>query len=218
MDQTTTLLFVRTSRILRFKDDIVVRIVALDGTTQVDVRSKSRVGRSDLGQNAKRIREYLTLLKAELAASKKIAARHRREIAERKKVEAQLQEHQERLLLDRNGHTVMPHLAKRSVDLALIQYRDGATDYTRVLQTQNSLVTQQDVATATRGNIVANLVSMYRALGGGWQIRHGRSIVSEAVADEMRQRTNWGEVLPAGPVEAPDSEQQQHPPDGAQTR
>jgi uncharacterized protein (DUF1499 family) len=51
-----------------FKDDIVVRIVALDGTTKIDVRSKSRVGRSDLGQNAKRIREFLALLKAELAA------------------------------------------------------------------------------------------------------------------------------------------------------
>jgi uncharacterized protein (DUF1499 family) len=41
-----------------FKDDVVVRIAA-DGTgSRVDVRSKSRVGRSDLGTNAQRIRSY----------------------------------------------------------------------------------------------------------------------------------------------------------------
>ena len=56
-----------TTLLYGFKDDIVVRIVELDGTTQVDVRSKSRVGRSDLGQNAKRIRRFMALLQAELA-------------------------------------------------------------------------------------------------------------------------------------------------------
>jgi uncharacterized protein (DUF1499 family) len=47
-----------TTRWLRFKDDVVVRIVA-DGTgSRLDVRSKSRFGRNDLGANAKRIRAY----------------------------------------------------------------------------------------------------------------------------------------------------------------
>ncbi len=55
-----------TTLLYGFKDDMVVRIVELDGTTQVDVRSKSRVGRSDLGQNAKRIRKFIALLTAEL--------------------------------------------------------------------------------------------------------------------------------------------------------
>jgi uncharacterized protein (DUF1499 family) len=42
-----------------FKDDIVV-VMSPDGSgTRVDVRSKSRVGRSDLGVNAERIQEYL---------------------------------------------------------------------------------------------------------------------------------------------------------------
>jgi uncharacterized protein (DUF1499 family) len=41
-----------------FKDDIVVRITAEGGGSRVDVRSKSRVGRSDLGTNAQRIRAY----------------------------------------------------------------------------------------------------------------------------------------------------------------
>jgi uncharacterized protein (DUF1499 family) len=46
-----------------FKDDVTVRVAA-DGTgSRVDVRSKSRVGKSDIGTNAKRIRAYLQRLR-----------------------------------------------------------------------------------------------------------------------------------------------------------
>jgi uncharacterized protein (DUF1499 family) len=41
-----------------FKDDVVVRITAEDAGSRVDMRSKSRVGKSDLGTNAQRIRAY----------------------------------------------------------------------------------------------------------------------------------------------------------------
>lgn len=57
------------TRWVRFQDDVVIRIVALpDGQTRVDVRSKSRVGRGDMGQNARRVREFLAALRDELAA------------------------------------------------------------------------------------------------------------------------------------------------------
>jgi hypothetical protein len=46
----------------RFKDDIVVRVVPHEAGSRVDVRSKSRVGRSDVGTNARRIRDYLALV------------------------------------------------------------------------------------------------------------------------------------------------------------
>lgn len=42
-----------------FKDDIVVRITPSNGGSRIDVRSVSRVGRSDVGTNAKRIKKYL---------------------------------------------------------------------------------------------------------------------------------------------------------------
>ncbi len=42
-----------------FKDDVVVRVEPTDGGSRVDVRSVSRVGRSDVGTNAARIRRYL---------------------------------------------------------------------------------------------------------------------------------------------------------------
>jgi uncharacterized protein (DUF1499 family) len=43
-----------------FKDDIVVRVSAGDGGSRIDVRSVSRVGKSDVGTNATRIRHYLS--------------------------------------------------------------------------------------------------------------------------------------------------------------
>ncbi len=45
-----------------FRDDVVIRLTPSNGRTIVDVRSKSRVGRSDVGTNARRIRSYLDAL------------------------------------------------------------------------------------------------------------------------------------------------------------
>lgn len=42
-----------------FKDDIVIRVAPADGGSRVDIRSVSRVGKSDVGKNARRIRKYL---------------------------------------------------------------------------------------------------------------------------------------------------------------
>lgn len=47
-----------------FKDDIVIRIQARGDESRIDVRSVSRVGKSDVGTNAHRIRAYLRKLTA----------------------------------------------------------------------------------------------------------------------------------------------------------
>ncbi|MEM1103068.1 MAG: DUF1499 domain-containing protein [Pseudomonadota bacterium] len=48
-----------------FKDDVVVRISdGPDGGARIDIRSASRVGTSDIGANAKRIRAYSERLRA----------------------------------------------------------------------------------------------------------------------------------------------------------
>ena len=56
----------QSSLLFGFTDDLVVRIVADGAGSRVDVRSKSRVGRSDVGQNAKRIRKFLQELQIAL--------------------------------------------------------------------------------------------------------------------------------------------------------
>jgi uncharacterized protein (DUF1499 family) len=49
----------RTTRWLRFVDDITVQLAPVDGGTRVSVSSRSRVGKGDLGQNPRNIRELL---------------------------------------------------------------------------------------------------------------------------------------------------------------
>lgn len=56
---------VDTSQWFGFRDDIVVRIRAEGTGSRVDIRSKSRAGESDLGVNARRIRDFIARLKAE---------------------------------------------------------------------------------------------------------------------------------------------------------
>ena len=57
-----------TSLLFGFEDDLVVRLVQqADGTVRVDVRSKSRVGRSDFGINAHRIRAFIKSLQKHLS-------------------------------------------------------------------------------------------------------------------------------------------------------
>ena len=45
-----------------FKDDIVIRVAADGNGSKLDIRSMSRVGKSDLGKNAERIRAFLAAL------------------------------------------------------------------------------------------------------------------------------------------------------------
>lgn len=54
---------VEQTLVFGFKDDVVIRITAQGQGSRVDMRSVSRIGRSDLGANAKRIKRFLTALK-----------------------------------------------------------------------------------------------------------------------------------------------------------
>jgi hypothetical protein len=51
------------------------------------------------------------------------------------------------------------------------QYKAGTIDFTRVTQLEQTLETQQDTLAQAQGEIVTGLVQVYKALGGGWQIR-----------------------------------------------
>jgi uncharacterized protein (DUF1499 family) len=51
-----------TTSFVGFKDDVVIRIQATDTGSRIDVRSKSRVGKGDMGVNAARVRAYCELL------------------------------------------------------------------------------------------------------------------------------------------------------------
>jgi NodT family efflux transporter outer membrane factor (OMF) lipoprotein len=85
--------------------------------------------------------------------------------------------------------------ARRSTDLAIIQYKSGQTDYTTVLSAEQAQLAVEDALASARGGVVQGVISVYRALGGSWQIREGHDVVSDEVKAEMSRRTDWGRML-----------------------
>jgi NodT family efflux transporter outer membrane factor (OMF) lipoprotein len=102
--------------------------------------------------------------------------------------------------------------AQTAVTLAIRQYREGVTDFTTVLTAQQSLLNQQDSLASTLGTISASLVGVYRALGGGWEIREGQELVPPAIKAEMEKRTNWGHLLAPANYNLPASRQPESAP------
>jgi NodT family efflux transporter outer membrane factor (OMF) lipoprotein len=94
--------------------------------------------------------------------------------------------------------------ARNALRTALLQYQDGTRDFTTVLTAeQNLLQAESNLAMAT-GNISTGLVSIYRSLGGGWQIRDENGFVDVKTAQEMRARTDWGSIVtPTGGTPPP---------------
>jgi NodT family efflux transporter outer membrane factor (OMF) lipoprotein len=68
--------------------------------------------------------------------------------------------------------TVSVAAAKKSVEEAVAQYQGGLTDFNRVAVLQQQLVQRQEQLAQAQGDVALGLVDVYRALGGGWQIRN----------------------------------------------
>jgi NodT family efflux transporter outer membrane factor (OMF) lipoprotein len=85
--------------------------------------------------------------------------------------------------------------AKSALDLAVVQYQQGAKDFLTVLTAQLALLNAQDNLASTLGDISTSLVGVYKALGGGWEIREGKDLLPPEVREEMAKRTNWGQLL-----------------------
>jgi len=73
---------------------------------------------------------------------------------------------------ERTGHQqTAVDSAVQAVNIALKQYQAGTADFTTVTQVEQIQVQQQDLLAQTEGEIATGLIAVYRALGGGWQIR-----------------------------------------------
>jgi uncharacterized protein (DUF1499 family) len=60
--QTTTIHATRRTRVCRFIDDIAIRLEPTETGTRIHVRSQSRFGIGDLGQNSRNLRELLAFI------------------------------------------------------------------------------------------------------------------------------------------------------------
>jgi len=83
----------------------------------------------------------------------------------------------------------------RAFNISMTQYNDGLVSYQRLLSTVESLTRNQDQYAQIKGNLATNVILLYKALGGGWQMSKGKAYLSREMAEKMQKRTDWGEYL-----------------------
>jgi len=91
--------------------------------------------------------------------------------------------------------------ANDALRIAIEQYEQGATSFTTVLTAEQNLFQAQSSLAGASANVPLGLTVVFRALGGGWQIREDSNFVTAATVKQMRARTDWGNLLP--PVNEP---------------
>lgn len=98
--------------------------------------------------------------------------------------------------------------AGKTNDLINLLYEEGEADFNRVFNVQNFKTQQEESAAVAKGDVAQNLISIYRALGGGWP----SPFLGEAILDfptVEQPAAVAGEVVPPEapePVEAPQLE------------
>ena len=86
--------------------------------------------------------------------------------------------------------------AKRSNELSTLRYKEGFSDYERVLNAQQALFSQQQRYVSNQGETVLALVNLYKSLGGGWEQNiTPTSTIDPETLEIMDNRTDWGDML-----------------------
>jgi len=98
--------------------------------------------------------------------------------------------------------------ARAATELGETQYRTGTIDFNTVFNLAVTRVQQQDQLAIARGNVALNLINVYRALGGGWELRcereNGRVLVpGQGPADGATPLATSQETLPPPKVNTP---------------
>jgi outer membrane protein TolC len=98
----------------------------------------------------------------------------------------------------KNGYYILAQTvrsARESTRLALVKYQSGETSYTSVLDAQKEQLGIESSLVETKASIDIALASLFRALGGGWQLRGDSDVISDEIREQMAARTNWGGLL-----------------------
>jgi NodT family efflux transporter outer membrane factor (OMF) lipoprotein len=97
-------------------------------------------------------------------------------------------------------YTLAVKSSENAATLSQLQYTDGLVNFNTVITILQTLASQQDILVQTQGNAATDLVNIYKALGGGWEIRGDKSpdeLLPQSIYNEMLERTDyWDGELP----------------------
>lgn len=87
----------------------------------------------------------------------------------------------------------------KAVIVSQTQYENGLISFNRVITTLSNDAEQQNVLAEYQGIVADNLINVFLALGGGWQVRDDVdpvNLLPESIKEEMKTRTDsWNEIL-----------------------
>lgn len=86
----------------------------------------------------------------------------------------------------------------RAYELSVVQYENGLVTYQRLLSTVENLTRNEDAYAQIKGNIAVQVIALYKALGGGWQIHKSKTYLHDEDVKALKERgSDWGEYLEA---------------------
>lgn len=83
----------------------------------------------------------------------------------------------------------------KAFSISVTQYNDGLVGYQRLLTSVQNLTRNEDQYAQIQGNIATQVIALYKALGGGWQMGRGKAYVNETDVKQMQERSDWGEYF-----------------------
>ncbi len=84
----------------------------------------------------------------------------------------------------------------RAYELSVTQYDNGLVTYQRLLSTVDNLTRNEDNYAQIKGSIATQVISLYKALGGGWQINKNKTYLNETDKKALKDRgVDWGDYL-----------------------
>lgn len=85
--------------------------------------------------------------------------------------------------------------AERALDLANTRYREGYSDFQRVLDAQRALFGATERELINQGGHIGAVIAFYKAMGGGWLDMPAEEMIPEDTRNLMKARSHWGELL-----------------------
>jgi NodT family efflux transporter outer membrane factor (OMF) lipoprotein len=84
--------------------------------------------------------------------------------------------------------------AKEATEVGMQQYRAGTIDFNRVFNLETARVQQQDQLAVAQGNVALNLINVYRALGGGWDVTWAKRAADQELTIPLPARDSVPET------------------------
>ncbi|HCM1320523.1 TPA: TolC family protein [Vibrio parahaemolyticus] len=98
----------------------------------------------------------------------------------------------------------------RAFNISMTQYENGQISFERLLNSVEKMTRAEDSYAQIKGNVANQVIALYKALGGGWQVQTGKPFLEEPIAKQMQDRTDWdghldeeNRTLPPLPTEIP---------------